>query len=242
MQAGPRLSMRGTARGRARSAGSRGRGRGRVAGPPRGRGRLDVPAPPAGVAAPVGPEDLPGWALADLPDLEAVVEVLEEMADELGDDLDLAAEAEADDLVDPQPAPEVDDEPMEPDEPVPPPPLPPPPPAATFITGPDELGYLFDTRDMRRVGRLTPVYNKSVAVRCYLHGAACSVPVAEWKLPSLLDIRTWLGEAVTPPVNATADQKRALALPHADKLRARKDAAVWPGRTRQGIIDEARTV
>lgn len=107
------------------------------------------------------------------------------------------------------------------------------------LTGPSSLGYLYDVSNNKPAARLTDVWKNSVAIKCYKHGAKCTLAVAEWKLPSLEALRGWVSSAEWPPSDATSAQKAAMAVQHVAALRELRDAAVWPGRTRQGLIDEA---
>lgn len=114
--------------------------------------------------------------------------------------------------------------------------LPPPP---SPVRGPSDLGYLTDMRLGRSIGRLTAVWKGSVAVKCYLHGSTCTLAMAEWKLPGLGDVRNWLASAEVPPAGADGAAKKRMATAHVADLRRLRDAAIWPGRTRQSLVDEA---
>ena len=119
---------------------------------------------------------------------------------------------------------------------LPAPPLPAPPLPAGHIVGPSQLGYMYDTKLNRKAARLTDVWNSSVACKCYRHG--CSVSIAEWKLPSLDDLRRWA--SVEPlPAGATEQQKKAAKASHVREMERLRDMATWPGRTRQMLVDEA---
>lgn len=112
-------------------------------------------------------------------------------------------------------------------------------PTASHIIGPSPLGYLCDRRSGCTVARVTPVFGTSVGIKCYLHGSACTLAIAEWKLPALADLRRWADQAEQVPPQATPAQKQELAKAHVKALRELRDAATKPGRTRQGLIDEA---
>lgn len=110
----------------------------------------------------------------------------------------------------------------------------------SFIDGPDSLGYCKDVRTGRSVMRVTPVFKGSVGVRCYVHKGTCTLAIAEWKLPSVMELRKWVAQAEAPPDGLSTDQRKVLARAHVASLARLRDQAVFPGRTRQSLIDEAR--
>lgn len=107
------------------------------------------------------------------------------------------------------------------------------------VIGPSSLGYMLDVSENKPAARLTAVWKGSVAIKCYKHGSKCTLAVAEWRLPSLEALRGWASSAEWPPSGTTTAQKEAMAKEHIATLRGLRDDAVWPGRTRQHLIDEA---
>ena len=221
----------------------------------RRRGRLDVVGP-AGVvviedaAEGVFEDDVIddiGDALSDLPAVDAF-EILDAFEDHV---LDAPGAAEGDEagdgaageefLVDPFGA--GDDGVAADGEGAPPPaPLPGAPMAAMpddHIQGPSAMGYFMDNRVGRPVCRITPVYGSSVSMKCYVHGAHCSTAMAQWKLPTSQAIRAWIAAAVPHAHDASAEQKAVVCRAHIQQMKDLMSAAVWPGHTRQGLIDEA---
>jgi hypothetical protein len=95
------------------------------------------------------------------------------------------------------------------------------------MKGPDSTGYFTQATSQRKWARITPKFGASVAVKCYTH-ANCSIAMAEWKLPSLLQMRAWAGSGTTQTREA-----------HLASFQILRGQAVPPGRTRQGLIDEA---
>lgn len=111
--------------------------------------------------------------------------------------------------------------------------------AASNIVGPGEMGYFRDQLTNKSVARITGVYGTSVSVKCYLH-AQCSVSMAEWKLPSVRELRTWVAQAeLILPTDSPAERQRKCKA-HKNAMRELAKAATWPGRSRQALIDEAR--
>lgn len=121
--------------------------------------------------------------------------------------------------------------------------LPPPAPidSSVFVRGPCRNGYMADSRYPGNAARLTAVWKGSVAVKCYVH-SKCSQAVAEWKLPALRDLRAWAADAERTPSGASAELREQAAAKHAQAFKALLAGAVRPGRTRQGLIDEAAAV
>ena len=103
------------------------------------------------------------------------------------------------------------------------------------------MGYFMTTAmPHRNVCRITAVYNKSVAMKCYVPGhTGCSTSLAEWKLPSVDAIKNWAVSAKPAPPTATPADKKAAVAEHRAAMQLLMNAAVWPGRTRQGLIDAA---
>lgn len=106
------------------------------------------------------------------------------------------------------------------------------------IVGPSATGYFRDTRSDRSVARITGVFGTSVSMKCYLH-AKCSVAMAEWKLPAAADIRRWIADAEPIAPTDTDSMKADKAAAHMAAMRKLASSATKPGRTRQGLIDEA---
>ena len=107
------------------------------------------------------------------------------------------------------------------------------------VSGPRQLGYMHDRSDGgRALARVTPLFKGSVAVKCYLH-PSCTCAMAEWKLPSLSDLRAWAfaGERLAP--DAAPAARAAAKDRHQRDMKEMRDSAVWPGRSRQAIVDEA---
>jgi hypothetical protein len=95
------------------------------------------------------------------------------------------------------------------------------------MKGPDSAGYFTQGTSQRKWARITPTFGSSCAVKCYNH-VNCSIAMAEWKLPSLLQLRAWAGSGGTQTREA-----------HQASIQVLRDQAVPSGRTRQGLIDEA---
>ena len=109
---------------------------------------------------------------------------------------------------------------------------------ARFVCGPNHLGYLRDRRfGQYYIARVT-VFGGNTAVKCYVH-QHCSLAFAEWKLPKLQDLRCWAAEAERVDVRAEPAAKAVARDAHVAALRRLRDQAVWPGRTRQSLVDEA---
>lgn len=104
------------------------------------------------------------------------------------------------------------------------------------VKGPSSGGYFRHSLSERAIGRISPVFNKSVSVKCYAH-AKCQVAMAEWKLPSRAVLAKWLLEAL--PDGNTPDERRAVAQAHMAALKAEVARSTPPGRERQALIDEA---
>jgi hypothetical protein len=128
---------------------------------------------------------------------------------------------------------------------VPPPPMPLPVPPTPVVVptpgvvGPTGLGYFVTgALPIRSVCRITGVFGASTSIRCYLHPKCC-VAFAEWKLPSSEDIKAWIASAEIPPEGATKEHKAAASQAHMNALKGIIATSTWPGRTRQGLIDEA---
>lgn len=110
------------------------------------------------------------------------------------------------------------------------------------MCGPTPLGYFTDRRVQRSIGRITgPFSDGSVGLRCSLH-PECSLAMAEWKLPGLQELRSWFENAEVPLATATKGERRAMAKAHIAQLKVLREAAVWPGRTKQSLIDQAREI
>lgn len=108
-----------------------------------------------------------------------------------------------------------------------------------MVSGPNQMGYLNSLPEGRVLARITAVFNRSVAIKCYVHPGRCSVAVAEWKLPDLTSLRRWAGGAVPHQLGATPDQKQQEIRAHKAELEALIRGATRPGRTRQSLLDEA---
>jgi hypothetical protein len=120
--------------------------------------------------------------------------------------------------------------------PGPPPPPPPVPPADEPLVGPTPLGYFY--RGNRCMARITPVFNRSISMRCYQH-TKCSVAMAEWKLPDLDSLRVWVLDVAPIPEGTSAAQKVALRDAHVQAMKQLAGSTVFPGRTRAALIAEA---
>lgn len=112
-------------------------------------------------------------------------------------------------------------------------------PAATAATaprlavlGPSKLGYSHDPRSGKHVARISPVFNKSVSVKCDVH-PRCQVAMVEWKLSPLAELREWVMEAQSGGSDANA------AKVHMAALKSKVASAQCPGRLREDVIAEA---
>jgi hypothetical protein len=118
--------------------------------------------------------------------------------------------------------------------------VPDPPHPFSLISGPSDLGYFCDRRTGRSIAHLTKIFGTSVSVKCMnLNHGACSLPIAEWKLPPRLEIVQWILEGVELPKSATSAEKKAESAKHLQLLRDRVARSTWPGRTRASLIAEA---
>lgn len=116
---------------------------------------------------------------------------------------------------------------------------PPPPPAPeSFIKELDENGYVHDSPYHGGAARITPRFGTSVAVKCYVH-TGCSCAMAEWKLPSLGALRSWIATAERPQPETTPEYKKRMAAAHARAMKALAAEAISPGRSRQDLIAAA---
>ena len=187
--------------GRGRTPGGRGRGRGApLPSAPIAAGRLENIIVDAGAIEP-GVDEVPeGMGFVDL-HVDDISEILHatEITDEEGGEI----------LEDPAVVPPLEDgdvvaEGVEVPEAV-------VPEVAVDINelkGPSGLGYFYNTRVGRSVGRYTPVFNRSVKLRCYVH-PNCGRAVAEYKIPNREQMKRWLANAVPiPPGTGAADAKK----------------------------------
>lgn len=115
-----------------------------------------------------------------------------------------------------------------------------PPSPLVRVQGPSELGYFLDSEAQRPLLRITPEFNRSVGVKCFVHPGKCTLAVASWKIPSRVALVAWALNAEPFPEGATTSEKDRIIRQHLDGLRDLRDAAQWPGRTRQSLIDEAK--
>lgn len=106
------------------------------------------------------------------------------------------------------------------------------------IVGPSNLGYFRNRSLDKTVARITPIYGKSVSIKCYLH-PKCSVAMAEWKLPATADIARWILQAEQVLSTDSASQVEQKTEAHKQAMKAMVAQAVLPGRRRQELIDEA---
>ena len=105
------------------------------------------------------------------------------------------------------------------------------------VVGPTRLGYFKETATGRDVGRVTDGFNgSSIGVRCNAHG--CSIPMAEWKLPSRAQLIAWVS-VPRPAADASKEERAAQKLAHTMTMKGYREAATEPGRTRKSLIDEA---
>lgn len=112
------------------------------------------------------------------------------------------------------------------------------PPPLELITGPSGAGYFHDRRSRRHCAHISATFNNSVSIKCTAH-KNCRTAMAEWKLPSRQDIVLWILNMDAPhPDDTPADAARK-AKEHQAQMRALRDSAVRPGRTRQALINEA---
>lgn len=109
-----------------------------------------------------------------------------------------------------------------------------------IIAGPSAGGYFIDRRTNRHCARISPVFNSSVSVKCYVH-SKCQVAMAEWKLPSREELARWALDAVLPESAAPEEREQATQA-HRNLLKALVANAQRPGRRRQDIIAEAEAV
>jgi hypothetical protein len=183
----------------------------------------------------MGVDELPGFDVADLPPVDQF-ELL--VSSGLLDDGPLDAEAVDAEVVaaqDGEPPP-FDEDVEEAEAPV----AVPPPSLDSYISGPTPMGYCTDTRNGRVCMRVTQVFNRTnVAIKCYTHSGKCTLAIPEWKLPPLASLRAWAARAQPVPAGASVAVKDAAIATHLGELKALRDQAVWPGRSRQSLVDEA---
>ena len=102
-------------------------------------------------------------------------------------------------------------------------PMPPPPPPP--IEGPCKYGYyrcsLTREKMMRKSG---PLSGNSMAIQCYRgHGSRCSVAMADWKVPTDDELKTWILSTRAALPEETAASKEALRLAHIASLKELRD-------------------
>lgn len=97
-----------------------------------------------------------------------------------------------------------------------------------LIEGPSASGYYYHKELGRSIIRQTAAFtNASVGVKCYQHGAKCTLAMAAWKVPPPSALKAWAlhcRPSVPGDSRATID---ALCKEHLAELRRLRDAAVW---------------
>lgn len=110
---------------------------------------------------------------------------------------------------------------------------------AQTIIGPPALVYfLTASQPCRTVCRITCVFKSIPSIKCYVH-PGCSIAMAEWKLPCNEAIKAWIAGAQPVPPTATAAAKADDVKSLCQAMKELAAAAVWPGRSRQVLIDSA---
>lgn len=105
------------------------------------------------------------------------------------------------------------------------------------VAGPGPAGYFVDQRTQRHVVRISPVFNRSVSIKCYQH-QKCQVAMAEWKLPSRHAIALWALEAeIVSTLDSPAEARRKVQQ-HIAAMKAMVASAQRPGRSRQDLLEE----
>lgn len=112
--------------------------------------------------------------------------------------------------------------------PLPAPPPPPPQPPAEALIGPDASGYFRNAATGKLMGRRTAEFNKSIAVKCYLHGGKCTLAMATWKVPNADATKEWLMQTPEPEKGASNAIVEELRDQHLVALRRLRDAAMRP--------------
>lgn len=107
-----------------------------------------------------------------------------------------------------------------------------------LVSGPSAGGYMQDSRTHRHIARVSPVFNKSISIKCFQH-SRCQVAMAEWKLPARHTIAAWALNAELPSDGDTQEDREAKASRHMKDMKAIILHAQKPGRSRQALIDEA---
>lgn len=107
------------------------------------------------------------------------------------------------------------------------------PPLLHTCTSPDELidgpsagGYYMHKGLGRHIIRQTAEFNKSTGIKCYMHGSACTLAMATWKVPRPSVLKAWALHTRLPTGDDSANDVKTLREEHMRELRRLRDLAV----------------